>query len=63
MLVCFLRIVDLVGWNVLLQFCRIGGGSFVRRMRAVFRLLRRKHEKMHAYTCLSVMVAGGNQDA
>ena len=63
MLVCFLRIIDLVRWNVLLQFCHIGGGSFVCRVHAVFRSLHREQEKMCAYTCLSIVVAKSNQDA
>ena len=42
MLVRFLRIVDLVGWNPLLRFYRVGGGTFVRRVYAILGLLHRK---------------------
>jgi len=45
MLVRFLRIIDLVGWNPLLRFYRVGGGTFVCLVYAVFGLLRRKTRK------------------
>ena len=63
MLVRFLRIIDLVRWNPLLQFHHVGGGSFVCRVYAVIGSLRRKTRKMYAYTCLSTMVTESNQDA
>jgi hypothetical protein len=42
MLVCFLRIIDLVRWNALLQFYRECGGPLVCRARAVCRPLHRR---------------------
>jgi hypothetical protein len=60
MFVRFLRIIDLVRWNPLLQFYHVGGGPFVCRVYAGFSLLRwkrRQDGRIH----LPVRHGGGEQ--
>ena len=60
MLVRFLRIIDLVRWNPLLQVHHVGGGPLVCRVYAEFGLLRRK-TRQDVYIHLPVRHGGREQ--